>query len=44
MHKTDNKALWKEEMSYGGETWYMGRIYKELKNYAQLVPLMNLSN
>ena len=21
MHKTENKSLWKEEMSYGGDTW-----------------------
>ena len=34
MHKTENKSLQKDEMSYGGETWYMGRIYEELKNYA----------
>ena len=33
MHKIENKSLWKEGMSYGGETWYMGRICKELKNY-----------
>ena len=33
-HKTENKSLWKEEMSYGGNTWYMGRIFEELKNYA----------
>ena len=36
MHKTENKRLWKEEISYGydgGDTWYMGRIYEELKNY-----------
>ena len=31
MHKTENKSLWKEEMSYGGDTLYMGRIFKELK-------------
>ena len=31
MHKIENKSLWKEEMSYGGETWYMGRINEELK-------------
>ena len=31
MQKTKNKILWKEEMSYGGETWHMGRIYEELK-------------
>ena len=30
MHKTENKRLWKGEMSYG-EIWYMGRIYEELK-------------
>ena len=29
MYKIENKSLWKEEMSYGGETWYMGRIYEE---------------
>ena len=23
MHKIENKSSWKEEMSYGGETWYM---------------------
>ena len=34
MHKTENKSLLKEEMGYDGETWYMGRIYEELKNYA----------
>ena len=32
MHKIENKSLWKEEMSYGGESWYIGRIYEELKN------------
>ena len=21
--KIENKSLWKEEMSYGGDTWYM---------------------
>ena len=30
MHKTENKSLWKEEMSYGGDIWYMGRIFEEL--------------
>ena len=35
MHNTENKSLWKEEMNYGGDTWYMGRIYyEELKIYA----------
>ena len=31
MPKIENKSLWKEEMSYGGDTWYMGRIYEELQ-------------
>ena len=34
MHKTENKSLWKEEKSYGGDIWYMGRTFEELKNYA----------
>ena len=34
MHKTESKSLWRDEMSYGSDTWYMGRIYEELKNYA----------
>ena len=34
MHKIENKSLWKDEKSYGDETWYMGRTYEELKNYA----------
>ena len=34
MHKIENKSLWLEKMNYGGETWYMGGIYEELKNYA----------
>ena len=34
MHKIENKSLWKEEMSYGDNTWYMGRIFEELKKYA----------
>ena len=54
MHGIENKSLWKEEMSYGGETWYMGRIYEEQKKirlrlanldlYNLLSPLMNLFN
>ena len=32
MHEIENKSLWKKEMSYGSETWYMSRIYEELKN------------
>ena len=27
MLKMENKSLWIEEMIYGGDTWYMGRIY-----------------
>ena len=34
MHKTENKSLWIDEMSYGSDTWYISRIYEELKNYA----------
>ena len=31
IHITENKSLWKDVMSYGGDTWYMGRIFEELK-------------
>ena len=24
MHRIENKSLWKEEMSCGGGTWYVG--------------------
>ena len=34
MHKTENKSLWRDEMNYSSDTWFMGRIYEELKNYA----------
>ena len=34
MHETENKSLWEEEMSYGVDNWYMGRIFEELKDYA----------
>ena len=27
MHKIENKSLWKKEMTYGGETWYMHLEY-----------------
>ena len=30
MHKTEDKSLWKK-MSYGSDTWYMGRILEEQK-------------
>ena len=33
-NKIKNKSLWRDKMSYGSDTWYMGRIYDELKNYA----------
>ena len=33
MHKIENKSLWKEEMSCGGDTWYMGRIEDPLMNF-----------
>ena len=31
MHKIENKSLWKEEMNFGGEPWYTGRMNEELK-------------
>ena len=34
MYKTENKRLLRDEMTYGSDTWYMGRRYEELKNYA----------
>ena len=34
MHKIENNSLRKEEMSYGGDTWYIGRIFEELQSYA----------
>ena len=34
MHKIENKGLWKEEMNYGGDTWYIILGIFELKNYA----------
>ena len=34
MHKIENKSLWKEEMSYGGDTWCIRRIFEELQIYA----------
>ena len=34
MNKTENKSLWREEMSYGGgSTWYMNSTVEELKNH-----------
>ena len=32
MHKIENKSLWKEEMSYVGETWYVDRMCEEILN------------
>ena len=23
MHKTENESLWRDEMSYGSDTWYL---------------------
>ena len=31
MPRIENKSLWKEEMSYGADTWYVCRIFEELK-------------
>ena len=28
MHKTENKSLWRDEMSYGSGTWYMVEYMK----------------
>ena len=28
MHKTENKSLWRDEMSYGSDTWYMVEYMK----------------
>ena len=36
MHKIENKSSWKDEMNYGGDTWYMGRTYEELKFFAYI--------
>ena len=44
MHKIENKKLWKEEMSDGGETWYMGRIYRELKKLCLHLANFHLHN
>ena len=32
MHEIENKSLWKDEMSYGGDSWHIGRTFEELKN------------
>ena len=29
-----SKSLWKEEMSYGGDTWYMGGTFEEQEVFA----------
>ena len=34
MRKIKNKSLWKEEMSYGSDTWFVDSTLEELKNYA----------
>ena len=34
MHEIENKSLWKEEMSYGSDSWFMGRLFEELKKIA----------
>ena len=36
MHKIEKKNLWKEVMSCGGNTWYMGGIFEELNKYASI--------
>ena len=32
MYKLEYKRLWKDEVSYGDDTWYMSRKFEELKN------------
>ena len=34
MHKIQNNSLWKEKISYGGDTWCIGRTFEKLQNYA----------
>ena len=35
MQRIENKNLWKEEMNYGGDTWYMEEyVCEELTNYS----------
>ena len=36
MHEIENNNVWRDEMSYGGDTWNMGRIFEELTNYASV--------
>ena len=33
MYEIEHKSIWIQEMSYGGDTWYMGRIFEDLENY-----------
>ena len=42
MHKMENKSLWKDEVSYGDDTWYMGRTFEELKYYVCVTLLIFL--
>ena len=44
MHEIENKSLWEDEMSYGGDTWYMGRIFKELKKIRLRLANFHLHN
>ena len=44
MHKTENKSLWRDEMSYGSDTRYMGRIYEELKKLCLRLANFHLHN
>ena len=44
MHKIENKSLWKEEINYGGDTWYMGRIYEDLKKLCLHLSYFHLHN
>ena len=47
MHKTENKSLWKDEVSYGhdgSDTWYMGRIYEVWAKTLRLCLAIHLHN
>ena len=44
MHKTENKSLWRDEMSYGSDIWYMGRICEELKKLHLHLANLHLHN
>ena len=42
--KQKTKSLWRDEMSYGSDTWYMSRIYEELKKLRLRLANFHLHN